>query len=229
MKIFLGIPSCRRYEPFWKSMEEFIPILSRQCDVIFCTVHNKTVAEARNMIVDMFLKSDADYLLFLDDDHRGHTLQMFNSLLDPLLNNGSFMCGIKCRAKKFPYASNLLIYSKVDEEKLGIKKGCGKYMPINLHKGYAYCDLVGFGMTLISRETFNRIESPYFISDPEVGQGREDNYFCDKLVKIGKYPVGCFDYTLEHQGIGFHNADILYEQGLAELKKKYPDMKVLVS
>ena len=102
-------------------------------------------------------------------------------------------------------------------------------MPIEADRGYTYCDLVGFGMTLISRETFNKIEAPYFISDYRIGQGREDNYFCEKLVRIGNKPVGCFDFTLEHNGIGRHNALILREQGMVELKKKHPQMNVLVS
>ena len=131
MRVFIGIPSVRRYEPFWKSMDEFILILKRMCDVEVCVIKGMKVAEARNTIVDMFLKSTCDYLLFCDDDHVGHTLQMFNACLDPILTNNACMCGIKCHSKTFPYASNLLMYSNVDEGKLGIKKGSGKYIPID--------------------------------------------------------------------------------------------------
>lgn len=229
MRVMVGIPTVRRYEPFWKSMDNFIPILKNMCDVEICVVKDMKVAEARNTIVDIFLKSECDYLLFCDDDHVGHTLQMFNAILDPMLNNNASMCGIKCHTKLFPYASNLLLYSGVDEEKMGIKKGSGKYMPMDFDKGYTYCDLVGFGMTIVSRETFNKIKPPYFISNPECGQGKEDNYFCDKLVASGIKPVGCFEYTLQHMDIGRHNAMVLREQGMKQLKEKYPDMKVLVS
>ena len=84
-------------------------------------------------------------------------------------------------------------------------------------------------MTLLTRKAFEVVQEPYFVSDSRIGQGREDNYFCDKLVSKGVYPVGCFEYTLEHQGIGWNNAKQLRDRGMAELKAKYPDMKVLVS
>jgi hypothetical protein len=226
MKVFIGIPSVRNYEPFWKSMDEFLPILKRQVDVEVCIVKDKTIAEARNQIVDEFLASDSDYLLFLDDDHSGHTLQMFNSLLDPILNNNAYMCGMKCYTKIFPYFSNISIYSNVNEKELGIVEGSGKYMPVDFDRGYGYVDLVGFGMTIVSRGTFDLIEKPYFISKDNKG---EDNYFCDNLIKAGIRPVGCFEDVLEHMGIGKHNDRILRDKGYAELKEKYPDMKVLVA
>ena|ERR1700741_2045840 len=226
MRIFIGIPSIRHYEPFWKSLDEFIPILKRMCDVHIEIVKNKGVAEARNEIVDKFLESEYDYLLFLDDDHVGHTLQMFNSILDPILNNGAMMCGIKCYTKLFPYFSNISVYSNVNEKELGIKEGSGKYIPVDLDKGYGYVDLVGFGMTIVSRETFKLMNKPYFICEYNKG---EDNYFCDNLIKAGIRPVGCFEHVLTHEHIGRHNARILRERGMAEIKEKYPDMKVMVA
>ncbi len=230
MKIFIGIPSARRYEPFWKSMETFIPELKQECEVEVCTVYDKPVAEARNIIASRFMDSDSDYLLFLDDDHSGHTLEMFDKILDPLVNNNSYMCGVKCYTKTFPYSSNILIYSGIDEKKLGIPPGSGKYMPIYLDAGYMYVDLVGFGMTILNRMAFKIIKEPYFFSENVNGRmTREDNYFCDKLNKMGIKPVGYFGHTLEHNGIGEHNAPEMRREGYTRLKAQYPNHSVLVS
>lgn len=229
-KIFIGIPTIRRYEPFWDSMAKFIPELKHNFEVEVCTVHGKPVSEARNIIADRFMDSDCDYLLFLDDDHEGHTISMFESILDPILNNNSYMCGLKCYTKRFPYNSNILIYSEIDEEKLGIPKGSGKYIPIDLNNGYMYVHLIGFGMTILTKWAFRIIEKPYFVSEFLNGKlVKEDNYFCDKLVKVGIQPVGCFNYTLSHNGIGSHNAIRMREEGMSKIKEKNPDLKVLVA
>lgn len=226
MKIFIAIPSNRDYEPFWKSLDNFIHILKLQVDTQLSVIENKTIAEARNILVDEFLESDCDYLLFLDDDHSGHTLEMFNSLLDPMINNNAAMCGIKCHTKLFPYFSNIAVYSNVNEKELGIIEGSGKYIPVDLDKGYGYVDLMGFGMTIVSKWVFKLLEKPYFVSQNNKG---EDNYFCDNLIKIGIRPVGCFEHTLDHMGIGKHNARILKDKEWAEFEEKHGKIKVLVA
>lgn len=219
--IFIGIPTVVKYQPFLDSMEKFIPLVEKEHEVEVYTLAGKTLAVARNTIVSRFLKSDKDYLLFLDDDHSGHSIEMLNSLLDPLINNGRLVCAIKCYAREFPYYSNLLQY-KGDE----LFDGNRKYSPIYDESGYLECDLVGFGMTLVSRETFKRISEPYFISKDN---SKEDVYFCDKLVRSGSRPIGCFDYVLEHRGINKDNALELRNKGIEELLKIHPDMKVLVT
>lgn len=224
--IFIGIPTSRVYKPFWESLSEFLPKLREKYKYEIFTISNKLIADARNEITENFLKSDKDYLLFLDDDHSGHTMEMFEAILNPILKNDSVMSGIRCFARNFPYPSNIQIYSKVDRKAFGLKEDQGKYIPIDMEKGYFYCDLIGFGMTLVTRKAFEIAGEPYFIGKDNM---REDNYFCDKLVEKGIQPVGCFDYTLEHGGIGIHNALILRDEGISKLKKQYPDMKVLVS
>lgn len=229
-RIFIGIPSSRRYEPFWESMDDFIPHLKQYHEVKICIIKDKTISEARNEIANLYLKSDSDYLLFLDDDHSGHTLEIFNAILDPILNNNSYMCGVKCYTKDFPYHPNILIYSGVDEKKLGIPEGSGKYIPVFLDAGYMYVDLVGFGMTILTRMAFKILKEPYFSSEYVNGRlVREDNYFCDKLIRMGIRPVGYFGHTLDHQGFGEHNVPMLRQQGFNELREKYPDTKVMVS
>lgn len=228
-KIFIGIPTVRTYKPFWESLENFLIEANKEHTVEVYTVANKPLAEARNTIVSRFLNSDYEYLLFLDDDHTGHSMEMLNSLFDPLINNDQYICAIKCYTKEFPYFSNLLEYSGVDPVQVGLPPERVKYRSIEDTNGYIHCDLVGFGMTLMKSQIFNKIDEPYFYAQ---NNGREDNYFCDKLVQSGIRPVGCFDHVLEHAGIGKHNALELRKKGIeklrAELMKDNPNLQDIV-
>ena len=53
-------------------------------------------------------------------------------------------------------------------------------MPIETGDGYVECDLTGFPMTLISRETFNFLEEPYFRPYEAIGKNMEFRcrFFC---------------------------------------------------
>ena len=226
LKIFIGIPTVRHYEPFWQSMASFIPALERECDVIEHIVTGKDIATARNEIAEKFLSTDADYLLFLDDDHAGHTVEMFDALLDPVLINNAYICAMKCYKRAFPFDTNLLIFSGVNEKAMGIAEGKGEFMAIDQPSSYMYVDVVGFGMTLIQRMALIKVGKPYFNT---VNNCNEDNDFCKRLLKFGVQPVACSEYTLEHGGIPVADIPRLKKEGWAQLKKQHPDLKVLVS
>ncbi len=206
MKILVGIPSIRSYGPFIESMNSFLPAISKFHEVEVYEVRNRTIAEARNMIADYFLSKDFEYLLFLDDDHSGHTVEM----LEVLFNTNAMVSGIKCYRKDFPYLPNLLDYSGNSEELV-------KYRVKDETTGILECDLVGFGMTLIKREVFNLMSKPYFIGKENQ---KEDNYFCDKLRERGVKLMGCFDYCLPHQGIGEKEAKELYDQEIQKVMER---------
>src|SRR3990167_9370199 len=107
-------------------------------------------------------------------------------------------------------------YSGVDNPEL-------KYEYKTNKSGYDFCDLVGFGMTILKRELFSKIDKPYFVCE---NNQREDNYFCDKLHSVGIKPMGCFDFTLTHDGIDESEAkrlqELEYSRLLEEIKIKYP-------
>lgn len=208
-KIFVGIPSVRNDQAFLESMNEFLPDIGKLHEVKALEVRDKKIDEARNFIVDEFLKSDSEYLLFLDDDHSGHTVEMLQTLLD--IN--SYVSAIKCYSRFFPYLANLMDYSGSDDPRI-------KYKPKDVTVGIHPCDLVGFGMTLIKRATFDLLSRPYFVA---INNGKEDNYFCDSLIKIGIKPMGCFDYTLPHQGIDQYNAEKMKKEGLDKIFKNFKD------
>ena len=215
-RVLVGIPSIRQDQDLINSMKEFIPLLGKEPEVEVLIVRNKNVDEARIIIVDYLIEKGYEYLLFLDDDHSGHTMDMFNAML----NTKSYVSAIKCYRKGFPYIPNLLDYSGQTEERV-------KYKVKDIDEGIHFCDLVGFGMTLIKASVFDLIDKPYFVAD---NNGREDNYFCDKLVKIGIRPIGIFDYCLPHQGIDQEKAKELERQEIEkiirEIKSKEPDKDI---
>lgn len=204
-KVFIGIPSVRDYQPFINSMAKFIPLVQKEHEVKIAQIKAQMVDKARNTIVDKFLESGMDYLLFLDDDHEGHTIEMFNALL----NSNVLFSSIKSHTRFFPYSINLLDYSGHSEEKI-------KYKMKEETEGVHECDLIGFGMALIKKELFNIISPPYFVAKDN---RKEDNYFCDLLLSKGIKPVGIFDYCLSHQGIDSIKAKALKEEGLDQIFK----------
>lgn len=217
MKLFIGIPSSRYYQPFWESLSLFLIKIKEKYNIEIMIVKDLPLDEARNRIVDLFLISDCDYLLFLDDDHEGHSIEM----LDSLINVDTYVCAIKCHSRFFPFLPNLLYYSGIQDDRM-------KYEFRNHENGIHQHDLVGFGMTLIRRDTFSVIDKPYFVSD-EGTQIHEDNYFCDKLIKAGISPMGCWDHTLSHQGIDATNVTELKDKNMKaiieDLVSKNPDIK----
>lgn len=200
-------------------MDSFIPSVSKIYDIEIYEVKDRKIDEARNMIVDYFMSKDFEYILFLDDDHSEHTLDM----LEALLRCNTPVCAIKCYSRFFPYLPNLLDYSGLDIEVAKYK------VKDDINSGSHICDLVGFGMTLVKKEVFELIDKPYFLAN---NNQKEDNYFCDKLHKVGIKPIGLFDYCLPHQGINEELAFQLKEQGMKELtekiRKEIPNFEHLV-
>ena len=214
--ILIGIPSIRNYQPFWESMSKLLPEMNSKYRIEVLEVKGKAIADARTKIADFFLERDYDYLLFLDDDHSGHTIEMVEALLLP----DEYVCAIKCYSRFFPFLPNLMDYSGIDDPRM-------KYQRKNVEKGYAFCNIVGFGMTLIKKEAFSKITPPYFVAQDNA---KEDNYFCDALQKVGIKPMGCFDYVLAHQGIDDSNMQEYLDNGvnslIEDLKVKMPGYKL---
>lgn len=208
----IGIPSVRNRKDFHDSMDAFLPALAKVHQIEVIEVRNRPVDEARNKIAEFFLSKEYDYLLFLDDDHTGHTVEMVEALLKP----DAPVCAIKCYAKKFPHFCALMDYSS------SAKSSLGRYVSKETNQGYEECDLVGFGMTLIRREVFLRLQKPYFLAFEGI---KEDCYFCDNLKSIGVKILGCFDFTLCHDGIGEHNVKDLMEEGASDIAQKIQDQE----
>jgi hypothetical protein len=201
--IFVGIPTTQEYKPFRESLSVFLEGIKQKYDVEVLEIKHHMRDDAREIIVDEFLKSDKEILLFLDDDHSGHSPEM----LDALINSNALFCSMKCYARYYPFQITTVA------EDINYHDKNNLYL-INTNKGYAKCKFVGFGMATIRRELFELIEKPYFKCDM-LGE-REDNYFCEKLIAAGVDPIGCFDYVLAHQGIDNTNILEKRQKGLKE-------------
>ena len=211
--IFIGVPRSDINLAFGSSLFQFRTEIEKSHRVESCFVYGKKRDEAREILVDKFLRSECDYLLFLDDDHTGHRAEM----LEGLLAADTYVCALKCYARYFPFQCTLMTVDRVNNI----------YFADDTRRGYMVCNLVGFGMTLIKRETFDLIERPYFKCD-ERGE-REDNYFCHKLEKAGIMPVGYFDYVLPHCGIDDSNIDQKRDEELGLLVNKQHKSRVMAS
>ncbi len=185
--IYIGICKTREDERFNKSFKELKEAICHKYSLCQMVIKNKFLPDAQNEIAKDFLQSGHQYLLLLDDDHWGHTPEM----VETLINANTYVATMKTYTRKYPYVT--AAWDKV---------GNGFLVPLESSVGYRECDLTGFPMTLISRETFNLLEEPYF--RPLEADGRNWNSdidFFERLAKKCVKPVACFQHTLNHDTI----------------------------
>ena len=189
MKILVGIPTIRYFHFFMESVEKFRR--ESKHDLTLWWEKDKFLADAQNKIADEFLSKDYDYLLFLDDDHWGHTPEM----LECLINANAYVATMKTYSRHYPYGCALI--KKVGE---------GVVMPIEDGEGYREVDLTGFPMTLIRRDLFSKLDKPYFRATEACGRDwNTDIDFFERLEKLGIKPIGCFQHCLNHDKITQEN------------------------
>ena len=189
--IYIGVCKTRDDVRFKESFRDFTDSICRKYSICQRTVVNQFLPDAQNIITYGFLESNFDYLLLMDDDQWGHTPEM----LETLINANTFVATIKTYSRHYPYGCSLL--RKVGENLV---------MPIENGEGYVKCDLTGFPMTLISRETFSYLKEPYFRPYEVAGRTwNSDVDFFERLNKVWIKPVGCFQHTLNHGDITEEN------------------------
>lgn len=189
--ILICVPSTREYKPFLESFSIFLTEIKKEHQVCVFIVKNKKLVDVQNEAAEKFLTGNWDYLLFLDDDHWGHSSQM----LDTLINANAYMATIKSYIRHFPYMSALM-----------------KRLPNNLYtgiengNGYVPVDVTGFPMTLIRKDLFSRLEKPYFREFIDgIRLWATDGEFCRRLGEAGIQPIGCFQHCLPHMDITDEN------------------------
>jgi len=197
--IYIGVCKTREFELFKESFKSFTDSICSKYSICQRIIHDEFLPDAQNKIVKSFIQSDYDYLLLLDDDQWGHTQEM----LETLINANTYVATIKTYSRHYPYACALLNWTKE-----------GLTLPIENGEGYVECDLTGFPMTLISRETFNYLEQPYFRPHESCGRSwNSDVDFFKRLSEKGIKPVGCFQHTLNHDKVTAENVKQLrYEE-----------------
>ena len=189
--IYIGVCKTRNDEKFNESYRNFTDSICRKYSICTMKILDTFLPDAQNQIARSFLQSGYDYLLLLDDDHWGHTEEM----LETLINANTYVATMKTYCRHYPYVT--AAWNKV---------GNGFLLPLEGKEGYQECDLTGFPMTLIRKNTFDLLEEPYF--RPLEAEGRKWNSdvdFFERLAIKGVRPVACFQHTLNHDKITQEN------------------------
>jgi hypothetical protein len=189
--IIVCVPSTREYKPFLESFDNFINKIREKHLVLTFFVKDRKLVDIQNEAAQKLLSGNWDYLLFMDDDHWGHTPEM----LECLIKANSCMATIKSYIRHYPYMCALL--KKLDN---------GLYVGIEDGHGYMECDVTGFPMTLIRKDLFNNLQKPYFREFTDgIREWATDGEFCERLSYTGIKPVGCFQHCLAHGDITEEN------------------------
>lgn len=164
---------------------EFLLSYRENQDIIsnIIQAHGSLVCKNRELIVDKFLNSNSNYLLFVDTDMdwRGVSVRrMVDKDIDMLAANCSLRKpGLHQTAQK--------------------RKG-SQHILVNTHAhsyGYIEVDRVGLGFALIKREALETVDKPRFFMNWDERYSQyvgEDYSFCDKLISAGK--TICIDHGI---------------------------------
>lgn len=185
--IYIGVCKTREFELFNDSLNFFMTSISNKYKTYLNIVEDTFLPDAQNYLAKEFLNSGFDYLLLLDDDQWGHTADM----LDTLVGANTYVSTIRTYSRHYPYVC--AVWNKVGHNAL---------VSLEDGQGYVQCDLTGFPMTLVSRETFKYLEEPYF--RPLEAEGRmwnSDVDFFERLAVKGIKPTACFQHCLNHDKI----------------------------
>lgn len=193
-RILVGSAQYKPCKEFTESLSKFLVESSLKYNIVCYQVYGKTLVDAQNEIADVFMKSDYDYLLTVEDDNWGFTIEM----LDALLKADKPVIGVKYYSRHSPHVVLPMRPHPTDMHK-GMMELIG---PTGIQTVY----LVPFGMTLIKKSTFTYLNKPYFalneISDISPDQYATDHNFCHRLMMAGVAVFGLYDYCLMHRGMG---------------------------
>lgn len=161
---------------------------------------------ANNFIWDVAFRQEFDYILRLDDDVWGASMDAFSHLLA----QDKDVIGAAYPLRDFPYS--LAAYNRIDDNQSIVD--CAKNNRVNpaslaevSGRGVVRCDLVGFGMTLIKVDPFRKIPRPIYKGEQVCP---DDSYFAQICLdnKIEQYVD--FDVALNHRHVMHHNRGYLF-------------------
>jgi hypothetical protein len=207
-KIMIGLPIHRPIE--FRVFESFIRLASMnnvinqdgtKNEYIFSMISNSLVYESREYIAEQFLKSDAEYLMFIDSDMTFHPAS-----INYLLRHKKDFVTAKAFKRVPPYQP--CFYTKV-EYKDGVPS---LETPIEYGEGLLKIEGSGLACALIHRSVFERIEKPYFYP---IGKMGEDLSFCLRM-KENDIEMYC-DTTIQFGHLGHH--EVLEKDFKIELEK----------
>lgn len=190
-RILVGVCSSRNDKRFWDSFFNFMNECSGRYDIAAMIIKDTFLPDAQNAIAKCFIGANYDYLLFLDDDHWGHTVEM----LDCLVEADYFVATMKTYTRHYPYVC--AAWNRLEN---------GFLLPIEKGDGYVKCDLTGFPMTLIRKDVFDLLDEPYFRKyvDGERDWNSDVDFF-NRLAEFKIKPIVCFQFCLNHDKITQNN------------------------
>ena len=221
-KIFIGIPKHNKFDYFKDSMSQFLPQVKEEHEIELLEVSEGVLMDNQNVIAEAFLQSNKDYLLLLEDDHWGHTLEMLNALIIA----DTYVCAINYYSRHQGRLSCLMKYTYNKDYRKAYKQA-------SYDNGFHEVDLVPFGMTLIKRQVFDYLDKPYFdvnefyeLHQKDVVNKATDQNFSNKLKAKGINPVGCFDYILPHRDVTEDTYKELRKEDINKLISSFEDKVV---
>lgn len=148
--------------------------------ISFYAPERMSIDRMRNMAADIALRSECDYLCFIDDDVivEPNTIQ---SLLDALEKSGADVAMAETYVRGIPY--NAMFF----KDRNGKLEHYNDFEAEVDSNGLVECDAVGFSAVLIKCDLLKKLSKPYFVTGPSF---TEDVYFCVKAKEeLGKDKV----------------------------------------
>jgi glycosyltransferase involved in cell wall biosynthesis len=135
------------------------------------------IFDQRNNMVESALEEGADYVLFIDADMR-----FPKDTLERLLSHDKGIIGVNATTRSAP------VKATAKTLEIDADGTCNwKQISSKNKTGIQQADGIGCGVMLISKETLNAIEKPWFFFEllPENKLLGEDIYFCIKAKDVG--------------------------------------------
>ena len=190
MKVFIAVPSMDSVPAFFA---QSLALLQRDCDVQIGWEVGSLVYHARNNLARQALKSDADWVLWLDSDmvFAPDTLQRMLKVCKD--NDIDFLTAV-CFRRKPPYTPCL--FDRLEK----VDKGASYTALMSVPEGLFKVGGCGFAGVLMSSDVFLSVQSKFGrMFDPMDGFG-EDVSFCWRARQCG-YDIWC-DSSIEFGHVG---------------------------
>lgn len=142
----------------------------------------------REIIVQETLKTNADYLLFIDSD-----MIFPPTALNTLLSRNKDVIGVMYNYRTSPPTPTVKLDPKYKKECTVINRDGKIYGSITDESKPFRCKAVGTGFLLIKSAVFKKLERPYFTFTPESENNEiigEDIHFCNNAQTAG-YDIWC--------------------------------------
>ena len=191
MKVFIAVPSMDTIPALFA---QSLALLQRDCEVQICWEVGSLVYHARNNLARQALKTDADYVLWLDSDMVFAPDTLIRMLKVCKDNDIDFLTAV-CFRRKPPYTPCL--FDRLEK----VEKGASYTALLSVPDGLFQVGGCGFAGVLMRSDVLLSVQSRFEgrMFDPMDGFG-EDVSFCWRARQCG-YDIWC-DSSIEFGHVG---------------------------